>query len=75
MSIPLTSPNVYHLLCDCKSLMAQAREVWVHHIYREANACANRLAKQESNQQEVLIIYDTCPTFVYLCKGYARPRN
>ena len=47
--------------------MTQEWEVRVHHIYREANACIDGLAKQESNQQQVLIIYDTCPTFVYLC--------
>ena len=57
-------PHVFPLLCDCKSLMAQAREVQVHHIYREANECADALAKRGDHQQ-VLTIYETCPSFVY----------
>ena len=50
--------------------MAQAWEVQVHHIYSESNECANCLAKRGNHQQQVLTIYDTCPTFVYSC--YAR---
>jgi len=36
-------------------------------LYCETNECADGLAKQENHQQQVLTIYETCPTFVYLC--------
>lgn len=59
-SFPL---NVFPLICDCTSLMAQAWKVQVHHIYREANESVDTLAKQRNHQQHILTIYDTCPSF------------
>ena len=47
--------------------MAQAWEVWAHHIYCEANECTDGLAKWGKHQQQVLSIYETCPTFVNSC--------
>ena len=43
-------PNVFPLLCDCRSLMARDCEVRVHHVYHEANECADGLAKQGNHQ-------------------------
>ena len=40
--------------------------VQVHHIYREANACANALAKRGTHQQNLLSMYNGCPSFVYM---------
>ena len=37
------------------------------HIYREANECADALAKQGAHQQHLLSVYSTYPSFVYLC--------
>ena len=47
--------------------MAQDWEVWVHHVYYEANKCIDEFAKRGNHQQQVLIIYDAYPTFVYPC--------
>ena len=43
-------PNMFPLLCDCRSLMAQAWAVRVHHLYREANGCADGLTKWGNHQ-------------------------
>ena len=40
--------------------------VQVQHIYREANACANTLANQGTHQQNLLSVYNGCPSFVYM---------
>ena len=40
--------------------------VQVHHIYREANACANALVKWGIQQQNLLFVYTGCPSFVYM---------
>ena len=47
--------------------MAQAWAVQMHHIYREANEFVNGLAKRRNHKQQVLTIYDNCPTSVYSC--------
>ena len=47
--------------------MDQNWEVQVQHIYREANECANALAKREAHLRHLLSVYSTCPSFVYLC--------
>ena len=43
-------PNVFLLLCYCRSLMTQAWAVQVHHIYREADGCADSLTKRGNHQ-------------------------
>ena len=40
--------------------------VQVHHIYREANACTNTLAKRGTQQRNLLFVYIGCPSFVYM---------
>ena len=57
-------PDVMSLICDCRSLMEQNWEVQARNIYREANGCADALAKLGAHQQQLLSIY-TCPNFVY----------
>ena len=37
------------------------------HIYREANACADVLAKRGARQHHVLSVYNSCPSFIYVC--------
>ena len=39
----------------------------VQHIYREANECVDALTKRGAYQQQLLSVYSTCPSFVYLC--------
>ena len=39
----------------------------VLHVYREANACVEALAKRGAHQHYVLSVYSSCPSFVYVC--------
>ena len=55
--------NLLPLICDCRNLLHQEREVHVHHVYREANGCADLLAKRGTRQQPVECVYSSCPTF------------
>ena len=59
--------NMLHLICDCRNLLAREWEVHVLHVYREANACADALAKRGTHQYHVLSVYSSCPSFVYVC--------
>ena len=59
--------NMMPLICNCRSLLDQDWEVWVQHIYCEANKCANALAKRGTYQQNLLTVYNTYPSFVYVC--------
>ena len=63
------STNMMHLICDCRNLLEQDWEVRVQHIYREANACTDALAKRGTHQQNLLTVYSTCPSFVYVNYG------
>ena len=57
--------NMKPLICDCRSLMDRDWVVQVQHIYCEANACVDTLAKWETHQQNLLSVYNGCPSFVY----------
>ena len=48
-----TTKNIAHfaLISDCRQLMGQIPNLKVKHCYREANQCANRLAKMGATQQ------------------------
>ena len=59
--------NILPLIFDCRKLLAWALEVHVLHVYHEANACANALAKRGAHQHHVLSVYSSCPNFVYVC--------
>ena len=59
--------NILPLISDCRNLLARALEVHVLHVYREANACADALAKRGVHQHHVLSVYSSCPSFVYVC--------
>ena len=37
------------------------------HVFREANACADALAKRGALQHHVLSVYSSYPSFVYVC--------
>ena len=58
--------NIMPLICDCKNLMDRDWVVQVQPIYCEANACANALAKRGTHQQNLLSVYNSCPSFVYM---------
>ena len=55
------------LILDCRNLLGWDWEVRVLHVYREANACVDALAKRGTHQHHVLSVYSSCPSFVYVC--------
>ena len=57
--------NMLPLICDCKNLLDQEWEVHVHHVYHEANSCANALAERGTRQQTRTTVYNDCPIFVH----------
>ena len=56
--------NMMPLICDCRNLLALDWEVHMQYVYREANGCADELAKRGTRQQTLLSMYDHCPSFV-----------
>ncbi|XP_030959036.1 uncharacterized protein LOC115980987 [Quercus lobata] len=61
--------NMMPLICDCKNLLDQEWEVHVHHVYREANGCADALAKRGTRQWNLMAMYSECPDFVDVSYG------
>ena len=59
--------NMMPLICDCRKLLEQDWEVRVQHIYHEVNECVDTLAKRRTHQRNLLTVYSTCPSFVYVC--------
>ena len=63
----LTYPtNILPLICDCRNLLEQEWEVHMHHVFREANECADTLAKRGTHLCKRMTVYSECPTFVYV---------
>lgn len=54
------------LIEDCRYLVSQIPHVRIKHCYREANRCADKLAKKGANQTLNLILYKNPP--VDLCE-------
>ena len=57
-------PNISFttLSCDCRCLMARFRRVRVGHVFREANKCANLLAKRGCSLMENFVVFNTSPS-------------
>ena len=58
--------NIMPLIYDCKNLLEQEWEVHMQHVFREANSCADALAKRGTHLQTRMTMYSKCPNFVYL---------
>ena len=58
--------NILPLICDCRNLLEQEWEVHMHHEFREANGCADVLAKQGTHLRCRMTVYSECPNFVYV---------
>ena len=58
--------NILPLICDCMNLLDQEWEVHMQHVYREANGCADALAKRGTHLWNMMTVYSECPTFVYV---------
>ena len=50
------------LPCDCRCLMARFRQVRVGHVFREANKCADLLAKRGCSLMENFVVFNTSPS-------------
>nr|POE62107.1 putative ribonuclease h protein [Quercus suber] len=64
IEVPIEFSN---LVFDCRLLLNKEWEIRVEHVWREANNCADVLAKWGVSQLEREILYDTCPTFLWKC--------
>ena len=58
----LTNPSdanlsVMALLDDCRQLISQIAQVWIGHCFREANSCADLLARIGTTQDRTFILY------------------
>ena len=59
---PLYSNNaISPLLEDCRFLISKIPHVKIKHCYREANRCADNLARMGANQILDFILYDDAP--------------
>ena len=56
-----------NLILDCRWLLNRDWEARVEHVWREANSCADLLAKRGASQFEREILYDICPIFLWQC--------
>ena len=67
-----TSINTTHsvLISDCGYLMEQLPRVEIRHCLREANQCADFLAKQGAAQEQNFRIYDDPPVNVSILLCY-----
>ena len=62
------------LVANCRLLISQIPQIKVSHCYREANACADALARIGSLQDSNLLYYDSPPSNLlefYLADLYA----
>ena len=50
------------LLHDCRSLLAMFTQAWVIHVFREANKCADFLARRGCSMREDFVIFDAPPS-------------
>ena len=52
-----TSPMIE----DCKHMISRIPQTWVRHIFREANRCANYLAKLGTSCEDDFIVFSSPP--------------
>ena len=78
----VANPNhlLNSIISDCRSLLSQLRHVKISHIYREANRCADALARMGGRLQSNFVTFANCPqklAFVYDedLKGICFPRT
>ena len=52
---------VMPIVDDCRQLISQLPQVWIGHCYREANYCADFLARTGAMQASSFILYQDPP--------------
>ncbi|GLT62320.1 hypothetical protein SLA2020_349680 [Shorea laevis] len=50
------------LVTDCRILLGHIPDLQIKHIYREANAVADQLAKKGAKSTNHFVMYNSCPT-------------
>lgn len=53
--------NAFPLVDDCRQMISQLSQVRIRHCYREANSCADCLARIGAKQARNFILYDDPP--------------
>ena len=61
-SIP--HPSLRTLVDDCRFLLQRIPHKELKHVFREANKCADRLAKLGGSQEDDFVVLDTPPTCI-----------
>ena len=64
LDMGIASNNIAELGAVCQGLIL-AWDLSFKFIHLEANGCMDALAKRGCQQQCLLEVYDTCPSFVY----------
>ena len=59
-----TNREFSSLVNDCRSLMKNIPQVWLLHYFREANRCANTLAKFGTNIEDDFTVFESPPPFI-----------
>jgi ribonuclease HI len=62
----ITTPNAFlsTIVTDCRSLMERFERCSLKHIFREANGCADLLAKSGCDQRPDFIAFPNAPAYV-----------
>lgn len=53
------------ILDDCRQLISNLPQVRFNHCYREANRCADKLARIRSSHSLDFVIYDSLPGLAF----------
>ena len=64
LTVQPTNVFLRSIVSDCRCLQEKFEAVSIKHIYREANACANLLAKTGCDQLDEFILFCTPPAHV-----------
>ena len=62
----IITPNAFlsTIVTDCRSLIERFESCSLKHIFREANGCADLLAKTNCDQRPDFISFSNAPTYV-----------
>ena len=62
----LANTGIFSLIEDCKHMISKIPQTWIRHIYREANRCADCLAKLGASCEDDFIVFSSPPVdFVF----------
>ncbi|KAK7821734.1 putative ribonuclease h protein [Quercus suber] len=59
-----TNGEFSSLIDDCRNLMKNIHQVWLKQCFREANRCADALAKFGTTMEEDFTMFESPPVFI-----------